>query len=107
MTAVVVRPSRLSATNIKEPPLLERLRRGALQRGAPGPTVDNLVSWARAFILFHDKRHPREMGLSEVTHFLEHVVKSVPDPLPALAQARSALMLLHDGVLGMCLGELP
>jgi integrase len=64
-------------------------------------------SWARAFIFFHDKRHPSELGLPEVTHFLEHVVKTAPDPLPALAQARSALTLLYDGILGTTLGELP
>jgi integron integrase len=78
----------------------------ALERGAAA-CADNLVSWARAFILFHDKRHPRETGLEQATHFLQHVVKSVKDPLPALAQARSALMLLYEGVLGIRLGELP
>jgi integron integrase len=107
MTAAVCLPSDSSGINVKEPPLLERLRRAALERGAAGPTADHLVSWARAFILFHDKRHPRDMGLSEATHFLEHVVKSAVDPLPALAQAQSALMLLYDGVLGIRLGELP
>ncbi len=89
------------------PPLLERFRQAAHARGNSQPTADNLVSWAREFILFHNKRHPSEMGLAEVTHFLEHVVKTMPDPLPALAQARSALTLLYGGVLGNDLGELP
>jgi len=89
------------------PPLLERLRLAARTRGDSQPTADTLVSWARAFILFHNKRHPSELGLPEVTHFLEHVVKTAPEPLPALAQARSALMLLYGGLLGINLGELP
>ena len=93
------------ATN--PPPLLERVRRAARARGDSQPTADNLVTWVRAFILFHPKRHPGQMGLPEVTHFLEHVVQTRPDPLPALAQAREALTLRYGGVLGRDLGELP
>src|SRR5258708_4156419 len=88
-------------------PLLERFRLAARARGDSQPTIDTLVSWARAFILFHNKRHPSELGLPAASHFLEHVVKTTPEPLPALAQARSALTLLYGGVLGIDLGELP
>jgi hypothetical protein len=31
------------------------------------------VDWIRRFILFHDKRHPREMGTAEVAAFLTHL----------------------------------
>ena len=70
-----------------EPPrLLDRVRQAARTRGHSVPTTDLLVSWSRAFILFHNKRHPSELGLPEVTHFLEHVVKTAADPLPALCR---------------------
>src|SRR5947209_1726341 len=72
------------------PPLLERLRLAARGRGDAQATAETVVSRARAFILFHDKRHPSELGLPEVSHFLEHVVKTAAQPLPALAQARAA-----------------
>ena len=42
-----------------------------------------------------------------MTHFLEYVGKTEPEPLQSLAQARSALTLLYGGVLGIDLGELP
>jgi integrase len=87
--------------------LLERLRQAARDRGDSQPNAELLVSWARAFILFHHKRHPSEMRIAQVTHFLEHVVRTQSDPLPALAQARAALTLLYDGLLGIHLGELP
>ncbi len=29
-------------------------------------TEEAYVSWARRYILFHDKRHPREMGSAEM-----------------------------------------
>jgi hypothetical protein len=90
-----------------QPPLLEQVRVAAYARGDSRQTADGPVTWARAFILFHQKRHPGQMGLPEVTHFLEHVVQTTPDPLPALAQARAALTLLYAGILGKDLGELP
>ena len=61
----------------------------------------------RAFVLFHSKCHPRELGLPAVTRFLEHIVRTEKQPLPALETARSALELLYGPVLGIDLGELP
>lgn len=88
-------------------PLLERVRLAAYSRGDSKTTADFLVSWTRSFILFHNKKHPSQLGLPEVTHFLEHVVKTESEPLLALAQSRMALMLLYRDVLGKDLGELP
>jgi hypothetical protein len=36
-------------------------------------TEDAYVDWARRYILFHDKRHPRSMGAAEVGAFLTHL----------------------------------
>ena len=100
-------PASPAPASTKASPLLERLRLAASACGDAQATADCLVSWARAFILFHNKRHPSTLGLPAVTHFLEHVVKTAPEPLPALAQARSALTLLYGSILGIDLGELP
>jgi hypothetical protein len=35
-----------------------------------------MVSWVRAFVLFHGKQHPRGLGLPAVRKFLEHVVRT-------------------------------
>jgi hypothetical protein len=106
----------MAATAVVEPahepprtgsPLLDRLWHAARSRGDSAPTADLFVAWARRFILFHDRRHPHELGLAHVTHFLEHVAKTEHEPLPALAQARAALALLYERVVGAELGELP
>jgi hypothetical protein len=89
------------------PRLLDQVAQAARQRGASEPTTAQLVSWVRAFILFHGKRHPRELGLPDATRFLEHVVRTEKQPLPALETARSALELLYGTVLGIDLGKLP
>jgi hypothetical protein len=88
-------------------PLLDRLWHAARARGDSAPTADRVAALARRFNLFHDRRHPRELGLAHVTHFLEHVAKTEREPLPALAQARAALALLYEHVVGADLGELP
>src|SRR5262249_8468417 len=54
------------------------------QRGVSQPTIAQLVSCVREFVLFNGKRHPRELGLPAVTRFLEHVVRTKKQPLPAL-----------------------
>jgi integron integrase len=65
------------------------------------------VEWVRRYILFHGKRHPQEMGAAEVAAFLEHLDRQEPASLFHLAEARSALVFLHEVVLGRRLGELP
>ena len=36
-------------------------------------TEEVYVDWVRRFILFHNKRHPKEMGAEEVRDFLSHL----------------------------------
>jgi AcrR family transcriptional regulator len=92
---------------VQPPRLLDQVAQAARQRGASQPTTAQLVSFVRAFVLFHSKCHPRELGLPAVTRFLEHIVRAEKQPLPALETARSALELLYGPVLGIDLGELP
>jgi len=36
-------------------------------------TGDTYIIWAREYILFHNKRHPKEMGAPEINQFLTHL----------------------------------
>ena len=65
------------------------------------------VAWCRRYILFHGKRHPRELALPDIGRFLQHVVTTENDPLPALQSARAALEFLYTAVLHIRVGELP
>jgi integron integrase len=84
------------------PPRLLDLVRTALQtRHYSRKTEKTYVGWIRRFILFHDKRHPRDMGATEVTQYLSslattgHVAASMPN------QALSALLFLYREVLAV------
>ena len=49
------------------------MREAARLRHLSRRTEETYVGWIRRFILFHDKRHPREMGAPEVVAFLSHL----------------------------------
>ncbi len=84
-------PPNSSALPSPPPRLLDQLRLTARQRGHPEQTVTAFADWGRRFILFHGKRHSRELGLPEVVGFLEAVARSEKDPVRALAAGRDAL----------------
>ena len=124
-------PSIEAGPSAPAPPqrLLGRLREAIRVRHYSFRTEDAYADWARRFIRFHGRRHPREMGAAEVAVFL-----SAPRPADAgrppggsskvakphlletsLAvdrhvapstqnQAKSALLFLYRQVLGV---ELP
>src|SRR6266852_3940971 len=81
------------------PRLLDQLRQTARQRGHAEPSVAAFADWSRRFILFHGKRHPRELGLPEIGQFLESIAQTEPDALRALAAGRDALEFLYRAVL--------
>jgi integrase len=69
-------------------------------------TEEAYVHWIRAFILFHGKRHPREMSSSEVNTFLCHLALERHVSASTQNQALCALLFLYEKVLGCALGEL-
>ena len=89
------------------PKLLDEVRQLALEHYGRQEPVDRHVAWAKRFILFHEKRHPRDLDIREVARFLDHIAKSEKDPLNALDQAREALSFLYEDVLRIQIGELP
>lgn len=66
-------------------------------------TETQYVQWVRRFILFHGKRHPREMGAGEVEAFLSHLAVDGKVAAATQNQALSALLFLYREVLGVTL----
>jgi hypothetical protein len=62
-----------STPDPREPKLLDRLRDVCRARHYSPNTADAYHHWCRRFILFHGKRHPREMAEPEVNAFLTHL----------------------------------
>ena len=62
-------------------------------------TEDAYVDWARRFILFHNKRHPQEMGTAEINLFLTHLAVERNVAASTQNQAFSAILFLYQKVL--------
>src|SRR5437899_10831629 len=75
-----------------KPKLLEQVRTFMRARRYSLRTEEAYLDWIRRFILFHGKRHPRDLGEREITEFLtdlavhRHVAASTQN------QALSALL---------------
>ncbi len=62
-------------------------------------TEQTYIHWIRRYILFHDKRHPREMGAAEIEAFLTHLALEGQVAASTQNQALSALLFLYREVL--------
>lgn len=68
-------------------------------------TEDSYVSWAKRFILFHNKKHPSEMGKVEIEAFLTFLaVKKKVSPTTQ-NQAFHAILFLYEKVLNISLKD--
>ena len=95
--------SRAPPATVPKPRLLDRMREAVRARHYSRRTEKAYIHWIKRYILFHDKRHPAEMGAAEVTAFL---TLTVHDKVAASTQnqALSALLFLYREVPGV---ELP
>jgi len=87
-----------------QPKLLEQVRDAIRARHYSLRTEEAYVRWVKRFILFHDKRHPRDMGLQEVQQFLTHLAVEGHVAASTQSQALSALLFLYQQVLKQDIG---
>ncbi len=87
------------AASAAEPRLLDRLRAEIRVRHYSIRTEGAYVDWVRRFVLFHDKRHPRDLGAAEVAAFLTHLAVQRNVAPSTQAQAKSAILFLYRTVL--------
>ncbi len=96
----------MSANGQREPKLLDRVRHRARAQHLSLSTEKSYVSWIRRYILFHGKRHPKDMAEAEVNEFLTHLAVQRKVSASTQTQALCALLFLYRNVLGIDLGEL-
>ncbi len=98
---VLGRPKILRMLDTPSPKLLDQIRHRARVRHFSIRTEEAYVDWARRFILFHGKRHPREMGAAAVEAFLTHLAVERHVSASTQNQAKSALLFLYKEVLSI------
>jgi len=89
-----------------KPKLLQQVRDVVRRKQYSIRTEQVYVDWIKRFILYHKKRHPREMGEEEVGEFLTHLARDCNVAPATQNQALSALLFLYKEVLKQEIGWL-
>ena len=80
----------------KAAPLLEQMRTVLRFRHYSIRTEQSYLDWVKRFIVFHGKRHPRDMGAEEVRVFLTHLAVEGKVAASTQNQALHALLFLYQ-----------
>jgi integron integrase len=89
---------------VAAPRLIDQVRERLRLKHYSLRTEAAYVGWIKRYILFHGKRHPREMGKAEVETFPTSLAVERSVSAATQNQALSALLFLYQVVLGI---ELP
>lgn len=81
--------------------LLDEVRNAIRTRHFSYRTEKSYVDWIRRFVIFHEKRHPKEMGGTEVAEFLSHLARERNVSAATQGQALAALLFLYKRVLNV------
>ncbi|RZO86386.1 MAG: integron integrase [Oceanococcus sp.] len=81
------------------PKLLDQLRQSIRSRHYSHRTEQTYTLWVRQFILFHNKKHPREMGKRHIEAFLSHLAMNRGISASTQNQALAAILYLYRHVL--------
>src|ERR1043165_4099030 len=85
--------------------LLDQVRQVLRVKHYSPRTENCYVQWIRRYILFHGKKHPREMGAREVEAFLTELAVVRRVSASTQNQALNALVFLYAQVLERDLGR--
>ena len=97
-------PSRDSTP--KRPKLLQLMRQTLRQRNYSPATIKTYTQWVKRFVIFHDLRHPKDMGREEVVAFLNHLATTRNVSASTQNQALCAIVFLYRTVLELEFGWL-
>ena len=89
----------------QKPKLLDQMRQTIRRKGYSRRTEQAYTNWVRRFILYHDKRHPAEMGPSEIEAFLTHLAVDLEVAASTQNQALQAILFLYREVLEQPIDE--
>jgi len=95
-----------ASAQARRPKLMERMRMELRGRHYSRRTERCYIHWARQFIVFHNMRHPTEMGEPEINAFLNHLALRRHVSSSTQNQALSAILFLYRHVLGREVGKM-
>jgi integron integrase len=88
-----------------EKKLLDQYRDAIQVKQYSARTGETYMQWVREYILYHNKRHPKEMAETEINQFITHLVGERKVSASTQNQAISAILFLYRHVLHIGLDE--
>ena len=89
-----------------KPKLLDQVRNSLRQRNYSYRTEKIYAGWIKRFILFHNKRHPKEMGEKEIGEYLTYLAVEKNVAPATQNQALNSIIYLYKHILKIDLGEI-
>lgn len=86
--------------------LVGQLRRAVRARHYSYRTEEAYVRWVKRFVNFNGKRHPKELGVPEITRFLTSLAVHDDVAASTQTQAASAVMFLYKEVLNRDISQI-
>jgi integron integrase len=93
-----------AASSSAKPKLLDEVRHAIRRRQYSDRTEKAYTHWIKRYIFFHNKRHPLEMGESEIAQFLSSLATEGRVSASTQNQALNALLFLYHEVLSKKIG---
>jgi integron integrase len=94
-----------SSSSPQDKKLLDQYREALRTKHYSHRTEETYLAWVRQYILYHHKRHPREMGVAEINQFITHLAVEKNFAASTQNQALSAVLFLYRHVLNLELDE--
>ena len=91
----------MTSRNTPPPKLLDQIRNKLRLKHYSIRTEVQYLQWVKRFILFHDKKHPLDLGAAQVEAFLTHLAVEGNVTASTQNQALSALLFLYREVLAV------
>ncbi len=82
----------------RKPRLLDQVRETIRTKHYSIRTEQSYVQWIRRYILFHQKKHTKDMGEKEINAFLKHLAVNRNVTASTQTQALSAILFLYKEV---------
>ncbi len=89
-----------------KPKLLDQVRNSLKRRNYSYRTEQTYVGWIKRFILFHKKRHPKDMGEKEIEESLTYLAVDKKVAPATQSQALNSILFLYKFILKMEIGEI-
>lgn len=89
---------------MQKPKLLEQVRIVMRAKRYSPRTEKTYIGWIRRFILFHNKRHPKDMGAEEIRAFINHLAKNENVSSATQNQALQSILFVYKQIINKDIG---